>query len=132
MPIPFGFGFGPTAPVSHDLVWFDAAKYVPGSTKIIVFDYFRSGGTLYLLDKTTWNWSGPISGATLPGTWPAGSGYRLIQVMDDYVTADYVPVMLVWPSPAGPGGAECITLRYLRRCYEMGISLSHIARAVTR
>ena len=106
VPIPFGFGFGPTAPVSHDSVWFDAAKYVPGSTKIIVFDYFRSGGTLYLLDKTTWNWSGPISGATLPGTWPAGSGYRLIQVMDDYVTADYVPVMLVWPSPAGPGGSR--------------------------
>ncbi len=92
---------------SHNNIWFEGAKYKSGSTKIIVFDYYGTG--FWLLDTVTWTFSGPIANSGIPAGWTTGQ-YRLIQPMDDYQDANYIPFCFInqavgSPSPRGGGVA---------------------------
>jgi hypothetical protein len=100
VPAALRFGQGPGG-TRHGSGWFDfAGNYKPGSKKILVWDWF--GGTgLYLLDYTTWTFTGPLSGSAMPYT-PGGTnsttsaGGKLIFVATDYMSvANYLPIGLI-------------------------------------
>lgn len=89
----------------HDSVWFEGAKFKPGSTKIIIWHWMTG---FWLLDTVTWTFSGPVAS---PPSWVSPGQIitlRMIQPMADYATSDYVPFMIVHPSinstnPKGSG-----------------------------
>lgn len=96
----------------HNSVWFDfTGNYKRGSKKILVWDWGsssdsvhadRAGTGLYLLDTSSWRWSGPLPGSTQPfkGILGGSYGFKLIFIMSDYVVhGTYIPVGLIQPAP---------------------------------
>lgn len=100
--VPTALSVGNGSGVYHNSSWTDyAGNYKTGSTKILVWDWGASPSLtmtgLYLLDTSTWTFTGPFLASGLPMTTGSqSSGFRNFFVLTDYVSVgSYLPVGLV-------------------------------------
>lgn len=119
--VPSALSVGNAAFTYHNSVFFDyAGNYKSGSTKILVWDWNGASTAvasltgLYLLDISTWTWTGPLTRSAGPfasrwatiynsGINPGASyGFRNVFVITDYIVeGSYIPIGVVQPDNTG-------------------------------